>query len=88
MTDRVKLFPNISVSVAIGVRQPSEFKYLKDYGVDKFMLRFETSDETVYGSMVKGAKWQDRIEPIWKPLAGGCHLTRPIGSAIRRAPRP
>lgn len=29
------------------------------------------------------AKWQDRIEPIWKPLAGGCHLTRPITSAVR-----
>ncbi len=22
------------------------------------------------------AKWQRRIEPVWKPLAGGCHLTR------------
>ena len=22
------------------------------------------------------ARWQQRIEPIWKPLAGGCHLTR------------
>ncbi|MXO95617.1 methyltransferase domain-containing protein [Erythrobacter aquimaris] len=31
------------------------------------------------------AKWQDRIEPVWKPLAGGCHLTRPIGSALRGA---
>lgn len=31
------------------------------------------------------ARWQDRIEPIWKPLAGGCHLTRPISSAIRDA---
>lgn len=29
------------------------------------------------------ARWQDRIEPVWKPLAGGCHLTRPIGSALR-----
>lgn len=28
------------------------------------------------------ARWQRRIEPIWKPIAGGCHLTRPIGSAI------
>lgn len=27
-------------------------------------------------------KWQDRIEPVWKRLAGGCHLTRPIGSAV------
>lgn len=22
------------------------------------------------------AKWQRRIEPFWKPLGGGCHLTR------------
>jgi ubiquinone/menaquinone biosynthesis C-methylase UbiE len=22
------------------------------------------------------AKWQHRVEPIWKRLAGGCHLTR------------
>jgi SAM-dependent methyltransferase len=31
------------------------------------------------------AKWQRRIEPIWKRIAGGCHLTRPIGSAIAAA---
>ncbi len=31
------------------------------------------------------ARWQDRIEPLWKPLAGGCHLTRPISAAIRDA---
>lgn len=29
------------------------------------------------------AKWQDRIEPTWKKIGGGCHLTRPIGSALR-----
>ena len=28
------------------------------------------------------AKWQDRIEPVWKRFAGGCHLTRPVGSSI------
>lgn len=27
-------------------------------------------------------KWQDRIEPVWKKLAGGCHLTRPVSSAV------
>ncbi|UAB77260.1 class I SAM-dependent methyltransferase [Erythrobacter sp. SCSIO 43205] len=31
------------------------------------------------------AKWQDRIEPLWKHLAGGCHLTRPISSAFANA---
>jgi ubiquinone/menaquinone biosynthesis C-methylase UbiE len=30
-------------------------------------------------------KWQDRIEPVWKRLAGGCHLTRPVTSAIEAA---
>ena len=27
-------------------------------------------------------KWQGRIEPVWKRMAGGCHLTRPVTSAI------
>ena len=30
----------------------------------------------------KVAQWQDRIEPWWKPLMGGCRLTRPIISAV------
>lgn len=30
-------------------------------------------------------KWQGRIEPVWKKLAGGCHLTRPIGAPIADA---
>ena len=29
------------------------------------------------------ARWQDRIEPVWKRIAGNCHLTRPIGAALR-----
>lgn len=28
------------------------------------------------------AVWQRRIEPVWKRLMGGCHLTRPVGDAI------
>jgi SAM-dependent methyltransferase len=28
------------------------------------------------------ARWQRRIEPVWKRIAGGCHLTRPVGAAI------
>ena len=29
------------------------------------------------------AKWQSRIEPVWKRLMGNCHLTREIGTALR-----
>ncbi|HEV2530766.1 class I SAM-dependent methyltransferase [Phenylobacterium sp.] len=31
------------------------------------------------------ARWQRRIEPVWKRIAGGCHLTRPVTSAIQAA---
>ena len=31
------------------------------------------------------ARWQRRIEPLWKPLAGGCHLTRRIDQLIGEA---
>jgi ubiquinone/menaquinone biosynthesis C-methylase UbiE len=30
-------------------------------------------------------RWQDRLNPIWKPIAGGCHLNRPIAELIERA---
>jgi len=30
-------------------------------------------------------RWQGRIEPAWKHVAGGCHLTRDTGEAIARA---
>ncbi len=31
------------------------------------------------------AKWQRRIEPVWKRIGGNCHLTRPISDAYERA---
>jgi ubiquinone/menaquinone biosynthesis C-methylase UbiE len=27
--------------------------------------------------------WQDRITPLWRRVAGGCHLNRPIDALIR-----
>ncbi|HVB15465.1 MAG TPA: class I SAM-dependent methyltransferase [Stellaceae bacterium] len=31
------------------------------------------------------ARWQHRLTPYWKPLAGGCHLDRGIDALIRDA---
>lgn len=31
------------------------------------------------------AKWQQRIEPVWKLIAGGCHLTRRPDQLIEQA---
>jgi ubiquinone/menaquinone biosynthesis C-methylase UbiE len=30
-------------------------------------------------------RWQRRLEPIWKVIGGGCHLTRPVFDSIRAA---
>jgi len=29
--------------------------------------------------------WQDHLTPVWKRVAGGCHLNRPIEDVIQRA---
>jgi ubiquinone/menaquinone biosynthesis C-methylase UbiE len=31
------------------------------------------------------ARWQHRLTPFWRPIAGGCHLDRPMDGLIRRA---
>jgi ubiquinone/menaquinone biosynthesis C-methylase UbiE len=31
------------------------------------------------------ARWQDRLTPIWRRCAGGCHLNRAVGSLIESA---
>jgi ubiquinone/menaquinone biosynthesis C-methylase UbiE len=31
------------------------------------------------------ARWQDRLDPLWSRLAGGCHLNRRIDALLREA---
>ena len=31
------------------------------------------------------ARAQERIEPYWKPLAGGCHLARPVRELVQQS---
>jgi ubiquinone/menaquinone biosynthesis C-methylase UbiE len=33
----------------------------------------------------KVRRWQDRLTPLWKRLAGGCHLNRPIRQLIEES---
>jgi len=30
-------------------------------------------------------RWQDRLTPVWRRIAGGCHLNRPIAELIKAA---
>ena len=31
------------------------------------------------------ARWQDRLDPFWRRLSGGCHLNREVDRLIRDA---
>jgi ubiquinone/menaquinone biosynthesis C-methylase UbiE len=30
-------------------------------------------------------RWQDRLNPLWKRIGGGCNLNRPVGEMLERA---
>jgi SAM-dependent methyltransferase len=53
-------------------------RVLKPGGTFHFVEHGHASDPGV-------ARWQERIEPFWKPLAGGCHLTRRMPELIEKA---
>lgn len=53
-------------------------RILKPGGQLLFLEHGQAPDASVH-------RWQQRIEPLWKPLAGGCHLTRPITSSVQNA---
>ncbi len=50
-------------------------RVLKPTGKLLFLEHGKSPDSSV-------SKWQNRIEPIWKTLAGGCHLTRPVMGSL------
>ena len=53
-------------------------RVLKPGGTALFLEHGAAPDASV-------AKWQRRIEPIWKRIGGNCHLTRPISEAYAGA---
>ena len=54
------------------------FRVLKPQGSFHFVEHGHAPDAAV-------ARWQTRLEPLNKRLAGGCHITRQIPEAIERA---
>lgn len=53
-------------------------RMLKPQGRLVFLEHGRAPDRDVF-------KWQRRIEPVWKRIGGGCHLTRPMDRLIEEA---
>ena len=53
-------------------------RVLKPEGELLFLEHGEDADERV-------RRWQHRVEPLWKRLFGGCHLSRPIPRLLEQA---
>ena len=53
-------------------------RVLKPGGTLLFCEHGEAPDASV-------RKWQDRINPVWRRVAGGCNLNRPIVDLVREA---
>ena len=53
-------------------------RVLKPSGSMLFVEHGRAPDEGV-------ARWQDRLTPVWRPIAGGCHLNRAIDAEIARS---
>ncbi len=41
--------------------------------------------EHVVAEVARARRWQERIDPVWKHVAGGCHLCRDTERTIERA---
>jgi ubiquinone/menaquinone biosynthesis C-methylase UbiE len=63
-------------NVALALREMR--RVLKPCGMLQFVEHGRAPDGTV-------ERWQDRLTPVWKRLAGGCHLNRPIRDLIEGA---
>ena len=53
-------------------------RVLKPAGQLLFVEHGRSPDEKV-------RRWQDRLTPVWKRVAGGCHLNRPIPQLVEDA---
>ena len=53
-------------------------RVLRPAGKLLFVEHGQAPDESV-------RRWQDRLTPAWRAIAGGCHLNRPISSMIEGA---
>ena len=53
-----------ALTLSVGIRPRESYKKLKDAGADRYLIRFETSDESIYARLKSGQKLETRLNAI------------------------
>lgn len=59
---KIKRVVDVAITLSIGERSYDEYKAFKDAGADRFLMRFETSNEKLYRKYHPGMSFENRIE--------------------------
>lgn len=61
MVSHVKARTKLAVTLSVGERPRDEYRLLREAGVDRYLLKHETSDPELYARLHPGASLQERI---------------------------
>ncbi|MCX7698548.1 MAG: radical SAM protein, partial [Candidatus Goldbacteria bacterium] len=60
-----KKFNDVAITLSCGYFNKNDLKILKENGVDRYLLRFETSDSKIYSFLKNGLSLKKRIEMLY-----------------------
>ncbi|MCX7771469.1 MAG: radical SAM protein, partial [Proteobacteria bacterium] len=58
----IKKYKDIAITLSIGERDIEDYRYLKELGADRFLMKHETADEVLYNSLHPHSNFKNRIE--------------------------
>ncbi len=56
---------NAAITLSCGIKTKAQFRALKNSGVDRYLMRFETSDRQLYAKLRNGVKLEDRVRALY-----------------------
>lgn len=62
LIERIKKQTGLAITLSLGERPYEDFRAFKDSGADRYLLRHETSNESLYASLHKGYSLENRLQ--------------------------
>ncbi len=60
----IKEKADVAVTLCLGEREYQEYRYLKEAGADRYLLKIETTDKTLYSHIHPGMSYEKRLESL------------------------